>query len=183
MRLKICLFFVTAIGLGSCVDIPDFDNTPQIEIVGAQQDTRVEIIDGREQKYEMVTLTISFTDGDGDLGITNNERQDSLFRQKYSVVPNWGIEGNYELTILQLNDDGKTWEEVFIGLDRSKWLPLLKSDGKPGPIKGKLDLDIRQYYSASAKLRKRKYKVRIIDRNFHISNWTKESNEVSVPVF
>lgn len=185
MKLNICLFFVFAIGMAGCVDIPDFGDIPEIEYNSITQDTRTDTVGGAARKYEFVTVTIDFWDGDGDLGISKDDLQDSVYRAQYPKIPNWGLEGNYELVTMQLDEDGKTWREFIIGLDGPKWFYDLKPDGKPGPIKGKLDLHIRNYYSpkGNTTMVTRKYKIRIIDRAFRISNQTKESDEIIVPAY
>jgi hypothetical protein len=184
MKLKLSLFIVSAIGLASCVDIPDYSTTPNIQYNGIKQYTQTDTVSGRPQSVEVVTITIDFQDGDGDLGATDAETNDSTFTQRYSKVPNWGKEANYELVPMMLAEDGKTWIDApTSSIENFKFFKYLKPDGKTGPIKGKLDYTTRFYYLGSAKPQKRKFKVRIIDRAFNISNQTEPSDEVTVPVF
>ena len=171
MKLKICLFFVSAIALASCVDIPNFSDTPKIYYNGIQQYT---VLDTAGNKSEgKVIITIDFEDGDGDLGATSEERSDTL---KYK---DWG---NYELVTMTKQLDGK-WTEKIRSEDAKKFMPILKPDGKPGPIKGKLDLNTTFKYSRSAVPITLKFKVRIRDQAFHVSNQTPESDTVVVPGF
>jgi hypothetical protein len=184
MKLKFCLFIVSAIGLGSCVDIPDYSVIPRIDYNGISQYTQTDTVSNKPQSVEVVTITIDFQDGDGDLGATDEETNDPGFTEQYSKVPNWGKEANYELIPMMLAEDGKTWIDApSSAIENFKFFKYLKPDGKTGPIKGKLEYTARFYYLGSAKPQKRKFKIRIIDRAFHISNQTEPSDEVTVPVF
>ncbi|WP_353718159.1 hypothetical protein [Dyadobacter sp. 676] len=183
MKLKVSLFILLAVAAMGCVDIPDFSDTPVIYYNGISQETRTDTVLGVPQKTEVVTITINFEDGDGDLGATNAEIQDTLvFTKNYLKVPGWKVEGNYELVTMTQNKDS-TWTESILVGDKFKFFPLLKTDGKPGPIKGKLDLNVRFRRLDSAIPTKMKFKVRIMDRAFHISNQTPETDVVSVPIW
>lgn len=181
MKLKVSLFIILAAAAFSCVDIPDFDDTPKIYYNGIDQTTVTDTVSGKEQKTELVTLTINFEDGDGDLGASADDIQDSVFTGRYQDVPGWNLEANYELITMIKNKDS-TWTEAILPGDSFKFFPLLKVDGKSGPIKGKLDLNARFSYLNSAVPTKVKFKVRIIDRAFRISNQI-ETDEVTVPVW
>lgn len=184
MKLKVSLFVLLAAASAGCVDIPDFSDTPKIYYNGISQETRVDTVLGVPNgETEVVTITIDFEDGDGDLGASNAEVQDTLvFTKNYLKVPGWNVEGNYELVTMTQNKDS-TWSESILKGDKFKFFPLLKTDGKAGPIKGKLDLNIRFRRLGSATPTKMKFKVRIMDRAYHISNQTPETDIVSVPVW
>lgn len=183
MKLKVSLFILLAAASAGCVDIPDFSDTPKIYYNGISQETRIDTILGIAQETEVVTVTIDFEDGDGDLGASNAEVQDTLgFTKSYQNVPGWNLQGNYELVTMTQNKDS-TWSESVRNGDRFKFFPLLKTDGKAGPIKGKLDCNIRFRRLGSAVPTKMKFKVRIIDRAFHISNQIPETDVVSVPLW
>ena len=183
MQLKVSLFIILAAGAIGCVDIPDFSDTPTIYYNGIDQYTQVDTLaNGTVQRNEKVTITIDFEDGDGDLGASADDIQDSTnFRSRYLTMPGWGLEANYELVTMRMNRDS-TWSESILPGDRFKWFPLLKPDGKAGPIKGKLDLYVDFRYGNSSVMTPIKFKVRIIDRNFHISNQTPETDVVIVPL-
>lgn len=169
MKLKVTLFFVAAIALASCVEIPDYDVVPKIYYNSISQYT---VYDSSGKKSEeVVTLTIDFEDGDGDLGVSAEDRNDSI---KYQ---DWG---NYELVTMTKNEDG-SWTEGIRDVDKIKFMPILKPDMKNGPIKGKLDLNDRYAYSNSSVNKTLKFKVRIRDRAMHVSNQTLESDTVVVP--
>lgn len=171
MKLNVCLFFLAAIALASCVDIPNFDSTPKIYYNGIQQYTIFDSTGAKDE--EKVTITIDFEDGDGDLGATAEERNDTI---KFA---DWG---NYELVTMTKQADG-TFTEAIRSEDRVKFMPILKPDGKPGPLKGKLDLNTSFKYSRSKVPTTLKFKVRIRDRAFHVSNQTPASDTIVVPEF
>ncbi len=184
MKINICLFLIAVITLSGCMDIPDFSSVPSITYNGISQYTTEYMAGENLQKVEIVTLSVNFEDREGDLGASSDDRQNPLFREAYLKAPNWGHEGNYELVTMALNDDGKTWREYVQSEDEAKFFKDLKPDGKPGPIKGKLELEFRALYSPNGNtpMQRRKYKVRIIDRAFHISNTSEPSDEVLVPI-
>ena len=159
MKLKVLLFFVSAIALASCVDIPDFSDTPRIFYNGIDQE-RIEDPTG---DIERVTITIDFEDGDGDIGVSDDERNDTNFTGKY------GSWGDCELVTMQRLTNG-TWTESILSVDKYKWMPLLKKDGKPGPLKGKIDINTKFYWGSSVVPVTVKFKVRIRDRALRISN-------------
>lgn len=169
MKLKVSLFILLAVAAG-CVDIPDFSDTPAIYYNGISQDVRVDTILGIPQESEIVTVTVNFEDGDGDLGASTAEIQDTEnFTKNYRNAPGWNLEANYELvTMIQQRDS--SWSEMVMAGDSFKFFPLLKVDGKAGPIKGKLDLNTRFRRLNTAVPTKVKFKVRIIDRAFRVSN-------------
>ncbi|CAG4993112.1 hypothetical protein DYBT9275_01105 [Dyadobacter sp. CECT 9275] len=172
MKLNICLFFISAVVLASCVDIPDYDNTPKIYYNGVDHYTETDESTG--QRKETVIITIDFEDGDGDLGASPAEISNPDFKAPY------GSWGNYELVTARKNIDG-TWSESILALDQEKWMPILKPDGKPGPIKGKLDLNTGgNPYTNSTVPITFKFKVRIRDRALRVSNQI-ETDTVILP--
>jgi hypothetical protein len=166
MKLKVFLFLALAAAAVGCVDIPNFGDTPVIYYNGIDQYT--------DEKTEHVIITVDFEDGDGDLGVSAEERSDSLFTEPYG---GWG---NYELVTARRGADGK-WTESVLSTDQVMWMPILKPDGKPGPIKGKLDLNTKFFYSNSSVQRWVRFKVRIRDRALHVSNQI-TTDSILVPV-
>jgi hypothetical protein len=171
MKLKVSLFILLAVASAGCVDIPDFSDTPVIYYNGISQDTQIDSVNGAPSgETEIVTITVDFEDGDGDLGATNAEVQDlAVFTKQYLNAPNWNLEANYELITMIKRKNGQ-WSERIMPGDSFKFFPRLKTDGKAGPIKGKLDLNARFRKSRSTVPTTVKYKVRIIDRAFRVSN-------------
>ena len=182
MKLQVSLFILLAVVTAGCVDIPDFSDTPVIYYNGISQDTQVDSVNGVPTgETEIVSITIDFEDGDGDLGATNEEVQDTLvFTKQYKNVPGWNVEGNYELVTMIKQKNG-SWSEQILDGDKFKFFPRLKLDGKAGPIKGRLDLNARFRKSRSTVPTTVMFKVRIIDRAFRFSNQIK-TDSITVPL-
>lgn len=178
MKLKVSLFILLAVASTGCVDIPDFSDTPKIYYNGISQETRMDTVNTIPQEAEVLTVTIDFEDGDGDLGATPQEYNNEDFTAGYEKTQGWGLAANYEL-ITMIKQKDSTWSETIMPADSFKWFPLLKVDGKAGPIKGKLDMNARFRKLNSAVPTKLKFKVRVIDRAHRISNQI-ETDEVSV---
>lgn len=159
------------LALSSCVDTPKFDNTPSIQANDVYKET---IFDSfSKTNADSIVITVDFEDGDGDLGISPLERSDTT--KLNTIYKEWG---NYEITVLERKKDG-TFQVRPISVFEKLFFDTLKRDGKPGPIKGKLDF--RQTLPASrfAKLTTVKFRVRIRDRALNVSN-SVETDTVSV---
>lgn len=169
MRINFCVLVLIVVALSGCINAPDLKTIPVISYNSIQQST---VYDESGNKLEeKVTITINFEDGDGDLGVAAEERGDT---QKYK---DWG---DYELVTMTKALDG-SWTETIRSVDRFKFMPILKTDGKPGPIKGKLDLITPVKYTRSGVPVTRKFKIRIRDRALNISNQTAETDTIVVP--
>lgn len=158
--------------LTGCLQTPDFDSVPRIEYASIDQSTESDPATNKKLR-ENVIITVTFEDKDGDLGATAEERSDEDFKARY------GKAGNYELVTLTKQLDG-SWDERILVVDSVMWMPILKPDGKPGPIKGKLDLQVDRAYGNSSVTLEQKFKVRIRDRALHYSNQV-ETDIVAVP--
>ncbi len=93
------LALIPALGLTACIQPPDYPIEPVIEFVSLTKTTMVSGKNGEDE----TTLTISFTDGDGDLGSFQSDGQVELdmflidsrtgdFDEKFSIpfVPELG---------------------------------------------------------------------------------------------
>ena len=165
------IFLAIGLTLDGCVDTPDFDNTPSIRFNDVQPYTIYDSFS--KTNADSIVITIDFEDGDGDLGISVDDRRDTT--KLNTIYSQWG---NYEITVLEKQKDG-TFKVRPVSVFDKLFFDILKPDGKPGPIKGKLDL--RQTFPTSrfAKLTTVKFRVRIRDRAFNVSN-TVETDTLSV---
>ena len=188
MKPKFSVFLLSAVVFGGCVDIPDFSDTPKIYYNGLSQFTEIDTLDAGTpsqsvQRTEIAVLSIRFEDGDGDLGVSTQDLQNPEVAAGYKKVAGWGLAGNYEVVTMTKRPNG-TWDERIIAGDSTQMFPVLKTDGKPGPIKGTLDMYIRHPVSNSQVMATRRYKVRIIDRAYRMSNQEEvpEIDAVTVPI-
>ncbi len=112
-----------------------------------------------------MTVTWAFRPRNGDTNALN------------TIYKEWG---NYELYLLKKDAKGD-FQPLPSSVTSKLFFPTLKRDGKPGPIKGKLDLSQTYFYSRFAKLSVVKFRVRIRDRALRASNVI-ETDTISVPI-
>ncbi|GAB2778640.1 hypothetical protein GCM10027275_22580 [Rhabdobacter roseus] len=161
MRPIIYLFVCCSLLLVSCVDVPNFDDTPRIAFNNID---KFEVFDSFSQtNSDSVVITIDFEDGDGDLGLSPAERSDTNLIN--AIYRDWG---NYEYTTLRLVNG--RFEELPSSVSGKLFFPVLKRDGKAGPIKGKLDFSVIYFQDRFTRPATVKYRVRIRDRALRVSN-------------
>ena len=125
MKIK-ALFVLTvllAVVLYGC-ELPIFSEVPFITFKGIRP-TNKEVAD-------TLVLTITFRDGDGDLGISG---QDSTADFNYFIEAEKKLDGEFKPVVLPQFTPGVN--NTFNGR-----FPILKPDGQPGPIEGDLDYTI-----------------------------------------
>lgn len=165
------LFFGVMLLTGSCVDIPKYDPTPSIEFVG------IDLFDSEDKlgnPIKLLRITLSFEDGDGDLG----EDAQSEERMKY-LEANGGWKNYHAQAYRFVNEK---WEEFEMPLLEDLVFPILKTDGVRGPIRGKLDYDLNFSLGEGQKDTPLKFAVKIRDRELRESN-TIETDSIVVPIF
>ncbi len=160
------------VGLVACVDIPKYDNTPAIAFVGLDKFDMQDPDLGN--KFTRVRITLSFEDGDGDLG---ENIQDSVRSRYLRENGGWG---NYHLTVFRKVNDN--WLEFPMSENSQMIFPILKTDGKKGPIRGKFDYDMDFPSGAGVKITPVKFSIKIRDRALRESN-TIETDEIELPLF
>lgn len=161
------------LALVNCTPAPDFGDTPKIYYDKITQST--ELGAGGKKIRENITITVSFEDGDGNLGASTEEIGDPVFKSRYG---NWG---NYELVTLTKSPDG-LWDERILSEDSLKWFPVLKPDKINGPVKGSLDLNFNRAYGNTSVPLDVRFKVRIRDRSLNVSNQI-ETDVINVPTY
>ena len=72
---KVLVFLLLACSVSSCIDSPNFPIEPQIEFISISKDT----LDQGIFQEDSLFVTFSFTDGDGDLGRTDQEPDNNVF--------------------------------------------------------------------------------------------------------
>ena len=163
------------LGVVSCIDTPNFDDTPSIQFNSIDKFTVPDPFSGPNARKDSVVITIDFEDGDGDLGISPEERSDTTLLN--TIYKEWG---NYDLTIFRQNATGG-FERLPSSVTNKLFFPILRRDGKPGPIKGKLDFSQIFFYSRFAKPAVLKFQVKVRDRSLRVSNVI-ETDTISVPL-
>jgi hypothetical protein len=77
-RISGILIFTLFLGMGSCFDPPEFSNIPSITF----EDVRVQEVPGATNPDSLI-VTISFRDGDGNIGIDGSENSPPFHERWY----------------------------------------------------------------------------------------------------
>jgi hypothetical protein len=169
------LLAVAALAVSSCLSPPDFPSTPSIEFKAL----KVERIDTNPNltPYDHVVVTVSFKDGEGDLGLTDADKTaDSPYRQYLADGSMNRNYYNYFITIFRKNSQG-TFEPVPLKDPRfpydSTYPPLDPVGSKPAPLKGELNFTTDIFIDTDTPIRSGetiRFEVSIMDRALHESN-------------
>lgn len=174
-------------GLTSCIQAPDYSFTPEIDFKEAK-DVFTPGLNGNSPLNE-ITFVLNFRDGDGDLGLS----QDDIKKTPYNQAPQAPIplgrnhttnEYNYFIQPERWNVASSTWVSFQAGIvgEYDGTFPRLDgTDAKPAPLKGELNYRLPIYidgviYKANDKFR---FKLTIVDRALHVSN-TVTSTEITL---
>lgn len=149
------VFSVVALVTGCYKEI-SFDAKPHIEFDDLKKEIRLDQFSG--SKKDSVILTIKFQDGDGDLGLNEEEKKAAVEKQDF----------NYIVRIFR-QKNGK-FTEVPQEVPYSGFFPRLKSDNKKGPIEGTLDYSLVYFQDFVPKKDSLKYQITIKDRAGNLSN-------------
>lgn len=178
-RQLIHSFLVTAsvlLTVSACINEPNYSKTPAISFKSVQKILRPAGTGVGQGKRDSVVVTISFQDGDGDLG---EDTGDTMRIKQLFANETWG---NYELKTFQLTN-GK-YTELILPANNKLYFPRLTKDGQKGSIEGTLDFSQKFFYQTGQsgyKLVPVKFQVRIRDRALNVSN-TIETDTVQVAV-
>ncbi len=149
-----------------CFTPPDYSPVPEIAFNSMD---KFEVIEPfSKAKQDSVIITIEFKDGDGDLGESPANRDD----------PRYGEWGNYELKTLR-RTTGNQYVEFPLPGNNKLFFPILKPDGKKGPIEGRLDYSHYFPHSNNSRPTTVKFQIRVRDRALNVSNVI-ESDTISV---
>ena len=101
-------------------------------------------------------LYISFTDGDGDIGLTQND----------TIAPN-----NYNFYISYIEKQKGVWVKRVLPFDFNYRIPIVNTSSKKKTIKGEIKIAIKPYYyDPFSKFDTIKYEIYIVDRALNKSN-------------
>ncbi len=151
----LAVFSVMAL-VTACYKEISFDIKPYIEFSDLRKEIRLDQFSG--SKKDSVILTIKFQDGDGDLGLNEEEKKAAVDKQDF----------NYIIRIFRQKNG--VFKEVPQEVPYSGFFPRLKSDNKKGPIEGKLDYSLVYFQDFTPKKDSLKYQITIKDRTGNISN-------------
>ncbi|MBT9392801.1 hypothetical protein KLP40_06465 [Hymenobacter sp. NST-14] len=167
LRLAALLAF-TGLGAAACISPPDYPDTPEIEFKSITQQPRTNPLGGIENN---VGITVSYRDGDGNLGMKEDE-----IRQAGNA-PQSPNSYNYICT-LQIRDGSNTFIDynftpIFPGYSgQFPYLPPAEQGDRAAPIRGDLTLNV--VVTATPPVLPRgsvvRFKIKIKDRDLNESN-------------
>lgn len=168
------LFALICTAVASCISPPDFPDTPSIKFKELEVVRLPPAFPG-DAPADSDTITISFEDGDGDLGLSPEDLD-----PPYNSVPGPGgtqLNPNYFNYYIQPQiKDPVTGEFVdfsnsFAGEYNARFPRLGPESGKEAPLKG--DLRLAQRWTLNAPFKagdEIRFKVSIRDRALNLSN-------------
>ncbi|MDB5263075.1 MAG: hypothetical protein JWQ14_2356 [Adhaeribacter sp.] len=166
---KLLLLSGFLLALNACQHPPDYDNKPHLEFSTVESWPSLE----NGVKKDSLILVTRFEDGDGDLGLSNEDITQPPFNQQGNNI-------NYFVDIL-IKKNG-VFQTVVLpaGFTFNGRLFRLAPDGRVGPIEGDIRYSIVVRENPLIKSNDvLKFRVRVRDRAFRESN-TVESDEVTV---
>jgi len=145
---KIFIIIFSFILFFACQKIEKYPDIPEIEFVGVTR------IINPDNIIDKVVLKISFTDGDGDIGLTQND-----------TLPPYDY--NFFIKYFEKRD-GEFVEVVLKDFSFNARIPVLTPEGRNKSIKGEIqDTIIVNTMSAYDTIR---FETYIVDRALHESN-------------
>ncbi len=178
MKNKFLLIAFLSVSVFACVSEPEFSNIPEIGFSDIKVFTKESKGDLGTSKVDSVVMTISFRDGDGDLGLTEEDYKAYVKKTGDSVR-------TFDVDILiakngkfiksnpadkyggQLKGGDKNGEQDF----------RFKKGSKLGPIEGTIDYSAKFEYkifqgipNATGKRDTVKFNIKIRDRALNVSN-------------
>jgi len=178
------LLFVICLSafLFSCNRVPDFPNTPFIEYKGSTQS----VLTTPDSTILFLTVSLFFTDGDGDIGLNTEDTTDTRFKPltregqenpnfyNYFATVKRKVNGTIE-TVQFRSIDRTTGREVLTDYRIRGRIPRLK-DGRARPIDGVLSYRNDILISRTGLLSPVSlgdtvlFEIYILDRNLNKSN-------------
>ena len=155
-KVSVLIVFSVMALVTACYKEISFDVIPYIEFSDLRKEIRLDQFSG--SKKDSVILTIKFQDGDGDLGLNEEEKKAAVEKQDF----------NYIIRIFRKKNG--VFTEVPQEVPYSGFFPRLKSDNKKGPIEGKLDYSLVYFQDFTPKKDSLKYQITIKDRSGNVSN-------------
>ncbi|SHI88651.1 hypothetical protein SAMN02745146_1804 [Hymenobacter daecheongensis DSM 21074] len=173
---------LAALAVNSCISPPNFPTTPSIEF---KDMTVTRVDDGVLTAYDRVTITVSFQDGEGDLGLRKEDKtDDSPYRQYLADgSPNRNY-NNYFLVPYYRTSDGQ-YAPVEFGNAKNIYIstypPLDPAGGKAAPLKGDLtyttEIPVDGNFTPIKQGQDIRFELSIMDRGLH------ESNKIVTPSY
>ena len=180
-------FGLLAAGLSSCLKEPSYSTTPSIGFDGVDENVRMKRFTAAGQvPVDSVFVTISFQDGDGDLGLNDEEIKlpPYAFPSRYSA--NYFIEPYIKVPstgkFVKLSDAGRG---IAAGAYNARFNHISNTtDNKTAALKGTLTrafgFGFGDVFNKDFKSEEVRFEVTIVDRALHESN-TVTTESIIIP--
>jgi len=164
-------------GLSSCLKAPEYSTTPSISF-NAIQRNRYTPTNAREQAIDTIRIKINYQDGDGDLGLSQQDVDNQPTKYVGTFANNYFIEpfiknkatGKYE----PLTTVGVPFPFSYKAGDyNGRYLhPTTTTDTKAAPIKGTLTYKLIPFGLGDTFVPGQtvRFRVSIADRSLNVSN-------------
>lgn len=166
----ILLLIAIALSAVRCDLITGPDFPPEPKITPRPSRVYYNVIEGRlGNRVDSVVVVLHFEDGDGDLGLTSEDRQNNpRYQQNNPDGTSNKYYYNYFAKVYRKVDGEFT--DANAGVPFSGAFPPLKPDGKPGPIEGELEYSLLFPLSSSLPNDTIRFEIQIVDRELRESN-------------
>ena len=171
----------SSLTVSSCIDRPNFPDTPEIEF----KNLKVQRVDTITGVFDRLTLTISFKDGDGDLGLSPDDVMPPY--QPFLQPGNIPNPDHYNYFIQPQRKEGNTFVDIINPGGRrgeydSRFPRLEPNPGRSAPLQG--DLRFKIELSLGAPLQpgdEVRFVVSIKDRALNQSNVITTNSYIVAP--
>lgn len=158
-------------GASQCKEIiigPNFGAVPKISY--RRYDVKRNIIEPKlGNRVDELILVIHFEDGDGDLGLTSDDRENN---PRFKLRNPDGTFNDYYYNYFATAErriNGQ-FVEINQGVPFTGAFPPLKPDGKPGPIEGELEYSLFFPLVDTPPNDTLRFSIQIVDRALNLSN-------------
>ncbi|ALW86444.1 hypothetical protein AUC43_15940 [Hymenobacter sedentarius] len=167
---------LTGAGLNSCINAPNYPIVPEIEFKDLQVG---KYRPGNGQlAFDTLKFALNFKDGDGDLGLSDDDIKNAPFNAKSGGHNNRGYSFNYFIQPFLKDASGKFVQFVnappfgFVGEYDGRYLRLDGPDAKPAPLRGVLRYKLPLALDGTAFKPGQvfRFEISIMDRALHESN-------------
>ncbi|OUJ72594.1 hypothetical protein [Hymenobacter crusticola] len=163
LGLAMLMLFVS-LAVSSCITAPDYPDTPEISFKGITQ----QYFKTDDGEFDSVKVTITFRDGDGDLGLKNEDTNPPYQEKNLDGTPN-RFYNNYFLQPQIRQSDG-SYQNLNVGYGYYQRYPYLNTSGRSEPLKGDLTFSYKFFAGTFPKGSNIRFQVSIVDRALHESN-------------
>lgn len=174
------LLLLTGLTVTSCLEPPDYSDTPSIGFKSINS----ERISDANGVYDRVTIVVSYRDGDGDLGLNNEDKAPgSPWAERNANGTLNPFYNNYYLTPFVRNAQGEFVELALPdpNFNYNSTYPRLATDDRSAPLRGDLKFSY-DFFQGNPFSRGQvvRFNVSILDRALNQSN-TITTDPITIP--